>query len=71
MQYQEVIPHPLRDVVKKARLKLYEIQRFTGVHESTISRMLNGISPMNQEVEAGIRELLEEIKKTLVVSSVK
>lgn len=66
MQIQEVIPHPLRDEVRKSRLRLWEIQRATGIHESKISRMLNGISAMAPEVENKIRELLAEIKQPLV-----
>jgi len=58
--------HPLKDEVKKARLRLWELQKVTGIDESQLSRMLNGIYPMTPEVETGIKQLLDEIKKPLV-----
>ena len=66
MEIQEVIPHPLKKEVRKARLKLWELGRVTGVDEPRLSRMLNGISPMPEKVETGIRQLLDEIKQPLV-----
>jgi hypothetical protein len=42
--------HPLKDEVKKARLRLWELQKVTGIDESQLSRMLNGIYPMTPEV---------------------
>jgi hypothetical protein len=59
-------PHPLKSEVKKARLRLWEIQKITGIDESQLSRMLNGIITMTPEVETGIRQLLDEVKQPLV-----
>jgi len=59
-------PHPLKSEVKKARLRLWQLQKAIGVSDVYICRMLNGIVPMTEEVETGIKQLLDEIKKPLV-----
>jgi len=66
MQNLLIAPHYLKEEVKKSRLKLWELQRITGIHEPQLSRMLNGIQRMPEEAENKIKELLEEIKLSFV-----
>jgi len=66
MQNLLITPHYLREEVKKSRVRLWELQKITGVHEPQLSRMLNGIQRMPEEVECKIKELLEEVKQSFV-----
>jgi hypothetical protein len=59
-------PHPLKSEIKKARLRLWQLKLAIGISDAHICRMLNGIVPMTEEVETGIRHLLDEVKQPLV-----
>jgi hypothetical protein len=67
MQIPSLNPHPLKAEVKKAHLRLWQIQKAIGISDAHVCRMLNGIVPMSGEVESGIRELLDEAKKHIAV----
>lgn len=60
-------PHPLKSEIKKARLRLWQLQKAIGYSDATICRMLNGIVPMTEEVENGLRHILAEIKQPQVI----
>lgn len=57
-------PHPLKNETKKAQLRLWQIQKMLrGPSEATICRMLNGLLPMSEEVETGLKQILDGIKQ--------
>lgn len=61
-------PHPLKEQVKKSGLRYWQLSRMLGGSPSGahIGNMLNGIYPMTDEVENGLRHILAKIKKPLV-----
>jgi len=60
--------HPLKAEIEKLHLQLWKIRHALGgsPSETTISRALNGIDPMSQELENKIRGVIEEYKRPLV-----
>jgi hypothetical protein len=61
--------HPLKAEIKKLKLQLWKIRRALGgsPSETYISRALNGIDPMTEELESKIREIISEYKRPLVI----
>lgn len=61
-------PHPLKEQIRKSGLRYWQLSKMFGGSPSAahISNMLNGIYPMTEEVEKGLRHILDEIKKPLV-----
>jgi hypothetical protein len=59
-------PHPLKEEIQKAHIRLWQLKKYIGISDAHICRMLNGIVPMTEEVETGIRHLLDEVKQPLV-----
>jgi hypothetical protein len=66
MQIPQVVSHPLKEEVRSLGLTNWLVGKAIGRSDATVSKMLNGITPMPKEVEAGIRELLNEVRKSLV-----
>jgi len=57
--------HPLRERVKKYRMKLWQIQELVDPRFSIpqISRFLDGTIPMHPEFEKNLRAVLDQIEK--------
>ena len=68
MQIPSLNPHPFKEQVEKSGLRLWQVAKVIGRSDSNVSRMLNGIVPMPSKIEAEIRELLAETKKTIAVT---
>ena len=58
--------HPLKAEIEKVHLRLWQLSKATGLSDSTLCRMLNGLVPMPEKIESKIREILDEIKQPLV-----
>jgi hypothetical protein len=56
------IPHPFKISIAKAGLRLWQLRRLLPgcPSESKISRMLNGIQPLDADTEAAIGRVVEE-----------
>lgn len=63
MQIPSLNPHPLKAEITKSGLKIWQVAKAVNRSDSNVSRILNGIVPMPQEIESVIRKLLAEIKK--------
>jgi len=66
MQIPQVMPHPLKKEVRRLGLTNWQIGKAIGRSDATVSKMLNSIVPIPEEIETVIRELLNEAKKSLV-----
>jgi hypothetical protein len=57
----EVKPHSLKASVRKSKISLWKLRKALGgsPSETALSRLLNGIDPMDKELEERIRKLLE------------
>lgn len=55
--------HPIHEQIKSKRLKLWEVKSLLGgaPSESHLSRMLRGICPMPEDLEARIRTAIENL----------
>jgi hypothetical protein len=65
MQIPQLTPHPIKSDIRRANLKLWQLSRLLGGSPgtATLSNMLNGVRPMSEEVESGLRNILDEIKQ--------
>lgn len=60
-------PHPLKEQIKKSGLRYWQLSKMLGGPSAPhIGNMLNGIYPMSEGVENGLRHILAEIKRPLV-----
>lgn len=66
MQIPQLNPHPLKDEIKKSRLTYWQIRRLLNgcPSDSTLCRMLNGLIPMSDKVEQGLRQILAEVRSS-------
>lgn len=65
MQIPQLAPHPLKNEIRRAKLRYWQLSRMLGGSPgiATLSNMLNGVRPMDEEVEVGLRSILDEIKQ--------
>lgn len=61
MNLHRPIEHPLKQKVRQARLRLYELAPVLGVSESKLSRTLSGIQEMPKDMEKTLKEVLSEV----------
>ena len=55
--------HPFKHQLEYYGIKQYDIAKSIGINQATLSKQLNGISPMREIVEDEIQLILDELKK--------
>jgi hypothetical protein len=53
--------HPLKSEVRRHGLRLYQLAPVLGASEATISRCLNGVQKMPEEMEQNLLKLIVEV----------
>ncbi len=53
------VEHPFKQMLKKRGIRMWQICQILGYQDSVLSRQLNGIRPMPEDVENLIRKILE------------
>jgi len=51
--------HPLKKEIRERQIRLWQLRDHTGASEPKLSRYLNGIDPMPEDLERRIKELLK------------
>jgi hypothetical protein len=54
-------PHPLRQEIRKKRIRLWQLRRLTAVSEAKLSRILNGIDELPPCLEKRLRQIIANI----------
>lgn len=68
MEIPALNPHPLKAKIKNSGLRYWQLSKMLGgPSASHIGNMLSGIYPMSEEVENGLRHILDEIKQPQVI----
>jgi len=57
-------PHPLKLKIRQRQIAYWQLRKALGGRpsEATICRMLNGIDPLPEEIEARIRDILDSVE---------
>lgn len=63
--------HPYKLQLECYGIKQYDIAKTIGINRSTLSQMLAGIEPMKEIVEDEIGDILEHVKKTRKIRTIK
>jgi len=54
--------HPYKRQINFYKIRQYDLARSVGISQSSLSKMLNGVEPMNQLIETEIQSILNYIK---------
>ena len=63
MPLPQAIPHPLKKEIKKKSIRLWQVRHFieNRATEGQLSRMLNGIVPMPDDIETIIKRRIKQL----------
>ncbi len=57
------VPHPLKEELRRRKIKLWTLRNITHIPESKLSRYLNGIDPMPGKLEQLLSVTIKMIDK--------
>lgn len=56
--------HPYKAQLDYHKIKQYDLARSIGISQSSLSKMLNGIEPMEERIEIEIQAILNHVKNS-------
>ena len=59
-QLNNFIESPYKQIIANLGIKQFDLAHSIGIHQSQLSRMLNGIEPITQQIEQEIESILNQ-----------